>query len=106
MKLLFCKKCEDVFRIWIAERRTCKCGDTSGQYHEDGLHADFRGQYAIPLGFDNWKFVGAVLSQPKEAGMGLKFDAFVIPQVCNTYKKTDGYENREDNPKKDRQSTG
>lgn len=32
MKLLFCHKCEDVFRLVIGKMRSCECGAIKGRY--------------------------------------------------------------------------
>lgn len=84
MKLLFCKACQDVIRLISTERR-CRCGKTRGRYVDD-IHAVYSGRDAVPLGFKNSIFAWAVTKQP-DHGDGLKFDAFVIPMECNTFKK-------------------
>lgn len=32
MKLLFCRKCEDVFKLIRNKRRKCRCGAVTGRY--------------------------------------------------------------------------
>ena len=88
MKLLFCKSCNDTFRLFVDSPKTCHCGATSGQYEEDGLHAWYQGP-AIPLGFANSSFVNSLQFQPDGPGMGKDFHAFVIPKVCPTFTKRD-----------------
>jgi len=85
MKLLVCNKCYDVFNIVRKEERSCSCGESKGRYHEDGLHAYYIGD-ATPLGFSNFSYLDALENQP-ESGMGEKFEAFVIPKKCPTFKK-------------------
>lgn len=82
MKLIYCRKCQDVYSLYF-DKRTCRCGQTWGQYGEDGLNATYGGTTAVPLGFNNYSLITAVAFQPTE-GMGERFESFVIPKVCNT----------------------
>ena len=82
MKLIFCKKCGDLYKLSF-DNCICKCGATWGHYKEDGLHAVYGGQSAVPLGFTNASFINAILFQP-DAGPGERFEAFVISRVCTT----------------------
>lgn len=84
MKLLFCRKCQDVFKLHTITK-TCHCGETSGKYFEDELNAEYEGP-CIPLGFANSSLTQAIRNQP-ESGWGFNFDAFVIPKECPTMKK-------------------
>jgi len=84
MKLIFCKECNDTFRLFY-EKRQCKCGLSGGQYL-DKINAIYWGE-AIPLGFNNKEFAIALNNQPKEEGRGLIFESFVIPEKCSTFKK-------------------
>lgn len=90
MKLLYCKKCHDIFRIYSDEFRLCNCKESGGKYVSE-LKAVYFGNYAIPLGLDNWSFGMALQFQPFE-GDGKKFDAFVIPKTCSTFIKVDKLE--------------
>lgn len=90
MKLLLCKKCQDIIRL-IQEPRKCLCGAVSGHYLDD-LNAVYSGEYAIPLGISNDSLVASVVGQP-EKGEGNCFKAFVIPKQCPTFWKTE--ENKE-----------
>lgn len=85
MKLIYCKKCHDVFKL-DHELRYCKCYSCWGLYLDDGLNAVYKGRCAVPLGFANSTLVEAVHNQPKE-GMGEEFTAFVIPKKCPTMKR-------------------
>ena len=87
MKLLFCKDCADIFRLYVDHPKTCHCGKTTGQYEEDGLHAWYSGP-AIPLGFANSSFVHAIHNQP-DSDWGREFTAFVIQKDCDTFRKQD-----------------
>lgn len=84
MKLLLCKKCQDIIRLIQDEKRVCQCGKVGGKYIDD-LNAVYFGDMAVPLGFANNTLVNAVHNQPKD-GMGENFTAFVIPKVCSTYR--------------------
>jgi hypothetical protein len=83
MKLVLCKNCQDVIRL-IDEERKCRCGNVSGRYLDE-IHAEYSGEYAVPIGFANSTLVHAVHNQP-ESGIGETFEAFVIPKECPTFK--------------------
>lgn len=83
MKLLLCLKCNDVIKLDTLTR-SCKCGAISGRYLDD-LMAEYEGDYAIPLGFDNVSLVRAIEQQPQN-GCGKRFEAFVIPKECDTLR--------------------
>lgn len=87
MKLILCPTCHDVIKIMTQAPRTCYCGQSWGflPYEGDDLHAAIGGQ-AIPLGFANSTLVDAIQSRPK-FGMGSHFDAFVIPENCETVEQ-------------------
>ena len=85
MKLILCKNCQDVVRLMQDEERFCKCGKSSGKY-TDELNAWYKGgEFVVPLGFANGSLVKALHNQPKE-GLGENFSAFVIPEICDTFK--------------------
>jgi len=84
MKLILCKKCQDVVRL-IEKTRYCECGSCGG-YYQNHLYAVYFGQYAIPIGFANRSLLVAVNHQPN-GGLGETFTAFVIPKNCETFKK-------------------
>ena len=87
MKLLFCKKCQDIFKLQTFEVRTCVCGKVFGKYLDE-LNAIYSGVPAIPLVFANSSLAGAILCRPEE-GDGFPFDTFVVPRECNTFKKVE-----------------
>lgn len=87
MKLLFCKKCQDAFKLQIFEARTCVCGKVSGKYLDE-LNAIYSGAPAIPLVLANSSLAGALFCRPEE-GDGFPFDAFVVPKVCDTFRKVE-----------------
>ncbi len=86
MKLIFCPVCYDIVKCQKSNR-TCQCGASGGRYAEDGLNAVYWGT-AVPLGISNPSFVDAAMHRPKE-GMGECFIAFVIPEICPTFKKVE-----------------
>ena len=83
MKLVLCRKCHDVFKLASTTRR-CECGEVSGQYLADKLHAVYSGEHAVPIGFANDTLVAAVKNRPK-SGWGERFTAFVIAENCETF---------------------
>lgn len=81
MKLIYCPLCQDVVKL----RRTkteCECTGSWGYYKPDGLNAVIGGA-TIPLGFNNHSLRESLQFRP-EKGVGMEFDAFVIPKVCPT----------------------
>ncbi len=83
IKLIYCPKCHDVVRLFF-EVRTCKCGSCSGRYLEDGLKAEIS-KDAVPLGFDNYSFMGAICNRRDiDFGSGERFKAFIIPRICGS----------------------
>ena len=44
MKLLFCSRCWDVFKLAMHETRRCECGQVAGKYLPDGHHAVTNGK--------------------------------------------------------------
>lgn len=84
MKLLFCPVCQDVFKL-TKKVKSCECGRCRGKYinNIDAIYNE-----GIPLGFNNTTLGMAVAAQPI-AGMGRKFEAFVIPKNAPTLTKTD-----------------
>ena len=80
MKLVFCPKCQDVFKLHPGPDRSCACGHSTG-----GLFDDLNGWYkgGIPLGMANRSLTEAITEQTK-SGLGPDFKAFVIPEKCDT----------------------
>ena len=90
MKLVYCRKCQDVVRLFD-EPRQCKCGRVGGRY-TDGRNAVYWGKEAALVGFDNPDFMGAVdyVSNGPSDDIRLKgsnFSAFVIWTPCSTFKR-------------------
>ena len=88
MKLVYCPVCHDIRKLHFSSV-VCLCGKSGGFYHEDGLNATITGK-AIPLGFANSTFVGALAYRPEEGG-GTEFTAFVIPKKCPTIVENPDY---------------
>lgn len=89
MKLLFCRKCEDIRRI-TKEVTICRCGRSSAQY-EDDINAWYFGPAKL-IGFANMSFIRAFYADeatpPENPGDdGHKFDAFFIPKVAPSIRK-------------------
>lgn len=84
MKLIFCRKCQDLFRLYNQAWRKCVCGDSGGRYVDD-QNAEISGAFAIPVGFHVDEFATAIKHQPFE-GPGTTFTAFVIPSRCHTIR--------------------
>jgi len=82
MKLILCAECQDVIKLLVGKQRFCDCGKSYGEYMDDGLNAKIGGR-AIPIGFANNSLLGAIRCRP-ESGQGSKFEAFVIPEKCQT----------------------
>lgn len=83
MKLIFCPKCQDVLKLQKF-RRNCQCAASFG-YYLDEINAEIGGK-AIPIGFANKTLASALKNRPK-TGLGSRFEAFVIPEDCETIKK-------------------
>jgi hypothetical protein len=87
MKLVYCRECQDVFKLTTKELRFCECGESAGSYKPDGLHALIYGA-AIPLGFDNGSLLRALQQRApgdfKRPRYGTRFEAFVIPHQTPT----------------------
>jgi hypothetical protein len=88
MKLLLCLECWDVFKLDLRFFRRCKCGRVTGQYI-DSLHAEYSGDSAVPLGFNNASLASAVEHQTQHGPLGERFEAFVIQRQCPTFTKKD-----------------
>ena len=86
MKLIFCRACKDVVRLKF-KLNFCECGKSGGKYINE-LDAVIGGEDCIPLGFDNFSLVQALKKRPK-SGLGSGFNAFVIPEECDTVDVVD-----------------
>jgi len=83
MKLIFCNKCQDVFKLSTSKEKFCECGKSSGMYIDE-LNAWYKGE-CVPLGFANYTLGLAIQNQPQR-GWGVNFGAFVIAKECDTFK--------------------
>lgn len=61
MKLVTCRECHDVVRLYPSQWRKCFCGAVEGRYLEDGVRAEIRGESAIALGIDNKDYAKMVV---------------------------------------------
>lgn len=81
MKLIFCARCHDVFKLSKADTR-CDCKKSGGYYAENGNDATVYG-LAVPLGFNNYDFAIAVSTAKKAGTTSPRFEAFVIREPCD-----------------------
>ena len=86
MKLIFCRSCNDVRRLFVGRTTVCWCGKSWGRYIDD-TNAEMGGQ-VTPLGFANKSFAKALCAQPGR-GDGKTFEAFVIPRICDSIEYPD-----------------
>lgn len=89
MKLLHCTRCGDVFKL-ARKYKTCECGRSVGYYLDDGLNAEYGGQFAVLFGIANSTVqpaIDATLEKPREDGLGWRMEAFVIPDSAPTVKR-------------------
>lgn len=87
MKLIYCPECHDIIKLNYGLHE-CICKSSWGHY-TDTLNAVYGGQ-AIPLGIHNKSFVQAIKNQ-SNSGLGERFEAFVIPRHCDTFKQACQY---------------
>lgn len=80
MKLMFCPKCHDVFKL-DEEFRACKCRWAWGRYLSDGVHAKVGG--GMPMGIDNGSLVSAI-KEWRRSRKGKRITAFTIEIPCAT----------------------
>ena len=59
MKVLYCEKCRDLFKLTRYELRKCRCGRIAGRYHKDGKHADVS-ENAVSIKMHNGSLKDAV----------------------------------------------
>lgn len=85
MKFVLCRKCQDVFKLHY-EARTCQCGHSKGVYLDD-LYAEYSGDHAVPIGFDNHSLIRTLQEHPFNGERGKVFDAFIIPSNAETMVK-------------------
>ena len=91
MKLLFCRHCEDIYRLFPTEEfQFCKCGKSGGRYIDNRKAEYFSEEenMVVPLGFENYSFLFAINHQRYE-GEGNTFKSFVIPKMAETFIKID-----------------
>lgn len=83
MKMIYCPTCHDVRKIG-PERTACECGESWGWYMDE-LNAVYGGR-AVPLGIDNVSLSRALREWPFDADIGMRFEAFVVPADCPTFR--------------------
>ena len=82
MKLIFCKECQDIFKLDF-EMRFCKCKKSSGKYL-DNSKAVYYGEFAIPIGINNHQLANAVYNPNAQS---TNFDAFVFDKKYKNFRK-------------------
>lgn len=92
MKLILCLACHDVYKLTREGKRYCACGNTWGEYLDDGLKAEVsENPDTQVLGFLNNTLAAAVYKQRNEGdrtdGMGHAFIAFLMPDDAPNVKK-------------------
>lgn len=85
MKLIYCPHCHNIVKL-CRRVTTCECRLSHGAYLDD-LNAVYSGD-AVPLGIANSSFIDALRNQPA-SGDGMRFEAFVIPKKCSTFKRSE-----------------
>ena len=60
MKLIFCDRCWDVFKLTTKEIRSCECGYCRGHYLPDGGRAVTNG-HGVAMAFSNPSILKAIL---------------------------------------------
>ena len=85
MKLLFCKECQDLFKL-SRDQKACDCGESSGRYLEDGLHAEVSGPCLL-LGMDNNSLLRALRYRRAGGIDSMDLDAFLIAEDSDRFKR-------------------
>lgn len=65
MKLIRCKKCDDVVRLVHTKWRNCECGKSGGQYNDDLMSATVGGDCEV-IGLRNDYFAEKPFSKERE----------------------------------------
>lgn len=81
MKLAFCPRCQDAFKLDY-EMRQCKCGASKGKY-EDPTNAIVFGA-AIPFCVGWSSFTAAIKNRPDHRYTGAEFKAWIPPVNCDS----------------------
>lgn len=86
MKLVYCRECTDVVRLFHEIRR-CRCGKSWGRY-TDERNAEIGGP-CIPVGIAWASFAAALAGYRKSSDRSIRFDTFLIENPCRTVKHVD-----------------
>ena len=84
MKLAFCPRCQDAFKLDRLMRQ-CKCGASKG-YYEDRKNATVFGA-AIPFCVGWTSFSKAIKNRPVRRFRGETFEAWIPPIECETIRQ-------------------
>lgn len=93
MKLVYCKKCHDVFKLDSADEiRTCKCKLSKG-YYITSNDVEIFGEHAVPLCIGWTSFYKAIENRPKDEQANKEnpayFKAWIPPRECNSIDHTE-----------------
>lgn len=83
MKLLFCRRCQDVFKI-IKIKKVCMCGSSEANYENERL-VNTSGP-SIVVGVENRSFFDAA-SEVATVKVGVEFNACVMPNNSKTINR-------------------
>ncbi len=86
MKLIYCRECTDVVRLFHENRR-CQCGKSWGRYIDE-RNAEIGGP-CIPVGIAWGSLAWALADYRKRTDKSILFDAFLIEHPCRTVKHVD-----------------
>lgn len=86
MKLIYCNKCNDIFRLFKI-LRFCKCKKCCGKYINNRT-AIFSGSSAVPMGIDNNSLKRVLQGYYKNGFyLGTQINTFFIVEPCNTFRR-------------------
>lgn len=92
MKLLLCRKCQDVVKFQTTER-SCLCGECKGRYLKDRHTVEYSGEPAVILGVDNNSLRHAICSVDPDLDFGARIAAIVeegnesgVPTKINMFR--------------------
>ncbi len=77
MKLIFCDRCWDVFKLSTKDIRSCECGYCKGKYLPDGGRAVTNG-HGIAMAFSNPSILKAIMGLYKK-DTTVEFKAWIRP---------------------------
>ena len=85
MKLLFCRECEDIFKLRVDEPKACACGQSVGSYNADGINAWVEGPCEV-ICLSNTTLAIALAGGIPEKGYGPGILAWFAGRDSDTIK--------------------